>query len=46
MEVQLVVSSVVQRFRIEPLPDHPIQPKARFILQPETGIPVSLARVR
>ena len=42
MEVQLVVASIVQRFQMAPLPDHPIRPKARFILQSETGIPVSL----
>ena len=44
MEVQLVVSSVVQRFRMAPVPDHPIRPKARCMLQSESGIPVTLVK--
>ncbi len=44
MEIQLVVAWVLQRFRMAPLPDHTVRPKARFILQSETGIPVSLTR--
>ena len=44
MEIQLVVSSVVQRFRMAPVPDYTIRPKARFILQSESGIPVTLVK--
>ena len=46
MEVQLVVASVVQRFRMAPVPDYTIRPKARFILQSESGIPVTLVKAR
>ena len=42
MEAQLVLCSVVQRFSLKLVAERSVRPKARFILQPETGIQVRL----
>ena len=42
LQIQLVLAQVLQRFRVHPLPDHPVEPVARVTLEPRNGIPVTL----
>ena len=42
LQIQLVLAQILQRFRIHPLPDHPVEPVARVTLEPRNGIPVTL----
>ena len=42
LEMQLVLAQVLQRFKIQIVPDYPIEPEGRVSLKPYRGIPVTL----
>ena len=44
LEIQLVLAQVLQRFRVCPVPGHPIETAARVTLKPRYGIPLTLSR--
>ena len=44
LEIQLILAQIVQRFRIQVVPDHPIEAEAKVTLRPRYGIPVTLSR--
>ena len=44
LEIQLVRAQIVQRFRVQVAPDHPIEAAAKVTLKPRYGIPVTLRR--
>ena len=44
LEVQLVLAQVLQRFKIDAVPGHPIETMAKITLKPRYGIPVTLSR--
>jgi cytochrome P450 len=43
LEIQLVLAQLLQRFRVRPLPDHPVVPQAVVTLKPRFGLPATLA---
>ena len=42
LEIQLVLASVLQRYKVTPLPGHPLEPAAKVTLKPKYGMPVTL----
>lgn len=44
LEIQLVLAQVLQRFKVHPVPDYPIETIARITLKPRYGIPLILSR--
>ena len=44
LETQLVLAQIVQRFRVRPVPDHPIETLAKVTLKPRHGMPATLGR--
>ena len=44
MEIQLVLATVLQRYRLEPIPGHPVTPSPMIALRPEHGLPMRLTR--
>jgi cytochrome P450 len=42
LEIQLVLANLLQRFRVTPLPGHPIEPAAKVTLKPKYGMPVTI----
>ncbi len=42
MEMQLIVSTVTQRFRLHPVPDHPVEPDPVVTLRPRYGVMMTL----
>ena len=44
LETQLVLAQIVQRFRVHPVPDHPIETHAKVTLKPRYGMPVTMSR--
>lgn len=43
LEIQLVLASVLPRFKVVPVPGHPLEPAAKVTLKPKYGMPVTLA---
>ena len=41
---QLVLAQIVQQFKVEVVPDHPIETLAKVTLKPRYGMPVTLSR--
>ena len=44
LETQLVLAQIVQRFKVQVVPDHPIETLAKVTLKPRYGMPVTLSR--
>ena len=44
LEIQLVLAQVLQRFKVHPVSDYPIETIARITLKPRYGIPLILSR--
>ena len=44
LEVQLVLARILQRFKLQVVPDHPIETLAKVTLKPRYGMPVTLSR--
>ena len=44
LEIQLVLAQIVQRFKVQVVPDHPIETLAKVTLKPRYGMPVTLSR--
>ena len=44
IEIQLVLAQIVPRFRMQVVPDHPIETEGKVTLGPRHGIPVTLTR--
>jgi len=42
LEIQLVLASVLPRWRVTPVPGHPLEPAAKVTLKPKYGMPVTL----
>ena len=44
LEIQLVLAQILQRFKLQVVPDHPIETLAKVTLRPRYGMPVTLSR--
>ena len=44
LEIQLVLVQILQRFKVHPVPGHPIETIARVTLKPRYGMPLILSR--
>lgn len=44
LEIQLVLAQVLQRFRVTPLPEHPVEPVAEITFKPRHGLAVRVER--
>ena len=44
LEIQLVLAQILLRFKVHPVPDHPIETIVKATLKPRYGIPVTLSR--
>ena len=44
LEIQLVLAQILQRFKLQVVPDHPIETLAKVTLKPRYGMPVTLSR--
>ena len=44
LEIQLVLAQVLQRFKVHPVSDYPIETIAWVTLKPRYGIPLILSR--
>lgn len=44
MEIQLVLATIAQHFRLCPVPGHPVELKALLSLHPRYGLPMTLHR--
>lgn len=44
LEIQLVLAQSLQRFKLQVVPDHPIETLAKVTLRPRYGMPVTLSR--
>ena len=42
LEIQLVLANLLQRFKVTPVPGHPIEPAAKVTLKPRYGMPVTV----
>jgi cytochrome P450 len=42
LEAQLVVATLAQRYRLRPVPGHPIEPEPTVTLRPRHGLPMTL----
>ena len=45
MEAQLILATVIQRFRLRHLPGHAVEPQALVTLRPRGGLPMSVEKV-
>lgn len=44
LEIQLVLAQILQRFKLQVVPDHPIETLAKVTLKPRYGMPATLSR--
>lgn len=44
LEMQLVLAQILQRYRVTPVPGHPVEPIAKVTLKTRYGLPVTLTR--
>jgi cytochrome P450 len=45
MEITLILATIVQRFRVHSLPNHPVEPQGLVMLRPRYGIKAVLERL-
>ena len=44
MEIQLVLATIAQHYRLRLVPGHPVEPEALLSLRPRSGLPMTLQR--
>jgi cytochrome P450 len=42
MEMQLILATVAQRYKLHLVPGHPVEPEALLSLRPRYGLPMTL----
>jgi cytochrome P450 len=45
MEIQLVLATIAQQYRLRLIPGHPVEPDAFLSLRPRSGLPMTLHRI-
>ena len=44
MEAQIVLAVLAQRYRLDMVPGHPVEPQAMISLRPRFGLPMTVHR--
>ena len=45
MEAQLILATIAQRYRLQLVPGHPVEPELSLTLRPRHGLPMTISRL-
>ena len=45
MQAQLILATVAQRYRLQLVPGHPVEPELSLALRPRHGLPMTVAQL-